>query len=89
MSQLYKYVGITRQAIDQYGKRQQLFNKKLLYLLSEVEELRKDHPGCGVEKMYFTLNPDFIGRDRFVELFMDLGFRLKKRINYKRTTYFV
>lgn len=89
MNQLYKYEGITRQAIDQYGKRQQLFNKKLLYLLSEVEELRKDHPGCGVEKMYFTLNPDFIGRDRFVELFMDLGFRLKKRINYKRTTYSV
>lgn len=89
MSQLYKYVGITRQAIDQYGKRQQLFNKKLLCLLSEVEEMRKDHPGCGVEKMYFTLNPDFIGRDRFIELFMDLGFRLKKRINYKRTTYSV
>ena len=89
MNQLYKYEGITRQAIDQYGKRQQLFNKKLLCLLSEVEELRKDHPGCGVEKMYFTLNPDFIGRDRFVELFMDLGFRLKKRIKYKRTTYSV
>ena len=39
MNQLYKYEGITRQAIDQYGKRQQLFNKKLLCLLSEVEEL--------------------------------------------------
>ncbi|MDE3183908.1 MAG: IS3 family transposase [Bacteroidota bacterium] len=89
MSQLYKYVGITRQAIDQYGKRQQIFNKKLLYLLSEVEELRKDHPGCGVEKMYYSLNPDFLGRDKFVELFMDLGFGLKKRINYKRTTYSV
>ncbi len=89
MSQLYNYVGITRQAIAQYCKRQNAFDNKVLCLLSEVEELRKEHPGCGIEKMYFTLNPDFIGRDRFIELFMDLGFRLKKRINYKRTTYAV
>jgi len=89
MNQLYKYVGITRQAIDQYSRRQEAFDSKVLCLLSEVEELRKEHPGCGVEKMYFSLNPDFIGRDRFIELFMDLGFRLKKGINYKRTTYSV
>ncbi|MBA2761369.1 MAG: IS3 family transposase [Segetibacter sp.] len=89
MSQLHKYVGVTRQAIGQYCKRQDAFDNKVLCLLSEVEELRKEHPGCGVEKMYYSLNPGFIGRDRFIELFMDLGFRLKKRINYKRTTYAV
>lgn len=82
-------MGISRQAIDQYSRRQDVFDNKVLCLLSEVEELRKEHPGCGVEKMYYTLNPDFIGRDRFIELFMDLGFRIKKRINYKRTTYAV
>ena len=89
MNQLYKYVGITRQAISQYSSRQETFDNKVFCLLSEVEELRKEHPGCGVEKMYYSLNPDFIGRDRFIELFMDLGFRLKRRINYKRTTYAV
>lgn len=89
MSQLYQYIGITRQAIDQYCKRQTAFDHKVICLLSEVEELRKEHPGCGVEKMYYSLNPGFLGRDRFTELFMDLGFRLKKRINYKRTTYAV
>lgn len=89
MSQLYKYIGVSRQAIDQYRKRQDVFDNKVICLLSEVEELRKEHPGCGVEKMFYSLNPDFIGRDRFTELFMDLGFRLKKRINYRRTTYSV
>ncbi len=53
----------------------------------EAEELREEHPGCGVEKMYNTLKPDFIGRDRFVDLFMGLGFRLKRKKNYKRTTF--
>lgn len=57
--------------------------------MTEAEGLRKEHPGCGLEKMYFSLNPGFIGRDRFIELFMELGFRLKRRINYKRTTYSV
>lgn len=55
--------------------------------MAEAEDLRREHPGCGVEKMYSVLRPDFIGRDRFVELFMDLGFRLKKKKNYRRTTY--
>lgn len=89
MNQLYDYVGITRQAISQYCKRLDAFDSKVISLLSEVEELRKEHPGCGIEKMYFSLNPGFIGRDRFIELFMDMGFRLNKRINYKRTTYSV
>lgn len=89
MNQLYKYVGISRQAINQYCKRQDAFDTKVISLLAEAEELRKEHPGCGLEKMYFSLNPGFIGRDRFIELFMDMGFRINKRINYKRTTYSV
>lgn len=89
MTQLYQYIGISRQAIAQYNIRQFAFDNKVLCLLSEVEELRVEHPGCGLEKMYFTLNPTFLGRDRFIELFMDMGFKLKKKLNYKRTTYSV
>ncbi len=89
MAQLYKYIGISRQAIAQYSMRQEIFDNKVICLLSEAEGLRKEHPGCGLEKMYYTLNPDFLGRDKFIELFMELGFKLKKKINYKRTTYAV
>ena len=87
MNQLYKVIGISKQAVGQYEKRQLAFNADVHDLLLEAEELRKEHPGCGVEKMYDTLKPTFIGRDRFIDLFMDLGFRLKKKVNYKRTTY--
>jgi transposase InsO family protein len=89
MTQLYKNIGISRQAIDQCNKRQKAFDSKVLCLLSEVEELRSEHPGCGIEKMYYSLNPEFLGRDRFIELFMSLGFRLQKQKNFKRTTYAV
>jgi putative transposase len=37
--------------------------------------------------MYYVLKPDFMGRDRFIELMMSLGFRVQHKKNYKRTTY--
>lgn len=86
MNQLYKTIGISKQAVHQYFKRQQLFDANLLQLVVEAEELRAEHPGCGVEKMYQSLQPDFMGRDRFVDVMMQLGFRLKRKVNYKRTT---
>lgn len=86
LNQLYATIGISKQAVYQYQKRQTIFEKKLGDLVLEAQDLRKDHPGCGVEKMYTSLKPDFIGRDRFVELFMELGFRVERKKNYRRTT---
>lgn len=86
MNKLYKTIGVSKQAVYQYAKRQLLFDTNVSNLVTEAEELRYEHPGCGVEKMYDTLKPDFIGRDRFVDIMMELGFRVKRKKNYKRTT---
>lgn len=86
LNQLYDTIGISKQAVYQYRKRQRVFHANLLQLLTEADELRSEHPGCGVEKMYYTLSPDFIGRDRFIEIMMQLGYGLKRKKNYKRTT---
>lgn len=87
LNQLYEVVDISKQGVAQYQQRQEIFNQKLQDLIVEADELRKDHPGCGVRKMYETLKPDFIGRDRFEEILMALGYRLKKHKNFMRTTY--
>lgn len=86
MNALYRQVGLTKQSVQQYAYRQELFQNRISQLVLEAEDLRSEHPGCGVEKMYHALKPDFIGRDRFVDLMMELGFRVKKKKNYKRTT---
>ncbi len=86
MNALYKTIGISKQAVHRYAHREFIFENKLKVLLKEAEDLRAEHPGCGVEKMYYSLNPDFIGRDKFIEIFMDLGFRVKKYKNYRKTT---
>ena len=87
MNALYKTIGISKQAVHQYASRQATFDKKIANLVMEADQLREEHPGCGVEKMYDTLRPDFIGRDRFVSTFMELGYRLKRKKNFKKTTY--
>lgn len=73
--------------MHQYEARQAKFDEQIIVLTEEVDALRKEHPGCGVEKMYRTLQPDFLGRDRFVELFMTLGYRVKRQRRAYRTTY--
>lgn len=62
------------------------FEQKLSYLVLDVQDVRQDHPGCGLEKMYYTLKPAFIGRDRFVDFFLSLGYGVKKHKNYVKTT---
>ena len=86
LNELYNIVGLSKQAVHQYERRQLVFEQRVELLLSEVEELRRSHPGCGLEKMYGVLQPDFLGRDRFVSLLKSLGYQLSKRPNYQRTT---
>jgi len=86
LNSLYAVAGISKQAVCNYEKRRSKYDQNVIRLISEAEYLREEHPGCGVEKMYYTLKPDFIGRDRFIDLFMSLGFRLNNPKNYYRTT---
>ena len=79
-------LGISKQAVHQHKRRGNEYLNKISDLIVQVDELRKEHPGCGVEKMYETLKPDFMGRDKFIEVFMSLGYRVKKVKNYVRTT---
>lgn len=86
MAAVYKVAGISKQAFHQQKEREELFDCKLSELVLEADQLKAEHPGCGVEKMYTTLQPDWLGRDKFIELFMELGYRVKTHKNYIRTT---
>jgi putative transposase len=84
---LYQVIGISKQAVHHRCQRQQQLDIRLDELVVEAEHLRRAHPGCGVEKMYHILKPDFMGRDKFIEIMMGVGFRLHTQRNYRRTTY--
>lgn len=79
-------MNISKQAVYQARQRQLNFDTELMESISQADIMRKDHPGCGVEKMYKTLKPKYMGRDKFCEIFMDLGYRIRTIKNYRRTT---
>jgi putative transposase len=87
MNELYQNIGISKQGVHAYAQRQKVLDNQLENLVLRVDKLRKQHPGCGVESMYYKLEPDFIGRDKFIDVFMKLGYRIKRKRNYYRTTY--
>lgn len=62
--------------------------KSVLYI-GMMEQVRQIHPGMGLRTMYEMLQPDGIGRDGFVALGLQQGFRLKSIEKQTRTTYSV
>ena len=86
MNELYRFLGLTKQAVFNYRKRQANFDQELFSLVAQVDAIREEHPGCGVEKMYQTLQPNYIGRDKFCEIFMNLGYGVKRIKSYRKTT---
>lgn len=86
MNQFYKAIGTTKQAVHQEHARQIAFEIQLNELILMMDLLRTEHPGCGLRKAYDTLRPSFLGRDRFVNMFMDLGYRVRLSKNYIKTT---
>jgi len=54
-----------------------------------MAETRDIHPGMGLRTMYELLLPEGIGRDAFIALGLQEGYRLKTLDKYVRTTYSV
>lgn len=79
-------LNISKQSVHQSRKRQELFDSELKELIPQADIIRGGHPGCGVEKLYETLKPQTMGRDKFCEIFMDLGYRVRRIKNYTRAT---
>lgn len=79
-------MGISKQAVHQHLQRDAHYQEQFKDLVIRADKVRKEHPGCGVEKLYYLLKPSFVGRDRFIATMMSLGYRLKVKRNYMRTT---
>lgn len=59
---------------------------KIYELRCQIDLIRQDHPGCGLEKLYYQLQPDWIGRDRFMNIFSRLGYYLNEHKKFIKTT---
>jgi putative transposase len=81
--------GISRQAHFQTVQRSLKEEEKAVLYVRMMEQVREVHPGMGLRTMYEMLHPEGIGRDAFVALGLQEGFRLKNVEKQTRTTYSV
>jgi putative transposase len=87
MKWLFQIAGISKQAFYKKVNHPVIDNSlKIAALISEADAIRKEHPGCGVDKIYDTIKPDWIGKVNGVALLYSYGFKLNQKVNYKRTT---
>jgi putative transposase len=86
MNSIYQISGVSKQAVHKHLHSEDHWEGIVSELQIQVDEIRSIHPGCGLEKIYDSLKPHGIGRDKFIAAFMDLGYRIRKRQNFTRTT---
>jgi hypothetical protein len=89
MNDVFALCGISRQAHFQALQRHLQEQQKAVLYVRSMEQVRQIHPGMGLRTMYEMLQPEGIGRDGFVALGLQEGFRLKTVEKQTRTTYSV
>lgn len=87
MNDVFSLCGISRQAHYQALQRHLQEQQKAELYVRSMQQVREIHPGMGLRTMYEMLRPDGIGRDAFVALGLQEGFRLKSISKQTRTTY--
>lgn len=89
MKLVYLYCQISKQAHQQAKQRSIKQADREVVFIRLMEQTRILHPGMGLRTMYEMHEPEGIGRDAFVALGLQEGFRLKALDKYVRTTYSV
>lgn len=87
MNELYAVLGISKQA---YWKRVKKFteeNELNRVLIQSILEIRSIHPKMGAKKIYSIINPDGMGRDAFIDLYVNAGFQVVSERNHRKTTH--
>lgn len=87
MKDLYLLCGISKQGHIQSLQKEKLWQEKVSLYVGLMYQIRDMHPGMGLRKMYDQFKPEGIGRDAFIVLGLEEGFRLSFRANHVRTTY--
>ena len=83
---LYDVSGTSEQSVSQHVKRLEAKLRLYVSLRRRVKEYRQSHPGIGLRKLYDQLNPEGIGRDKFIDVMQTMGMQLAYKRNPQKTT---
>lgn len=86
LNALYRVIEITKQGVWDHFRREKEELDMIRRVISQVDARRAEHPGVGLEALYWKIEPDGIGRDKFCDTLMQLGYGVVRRKNPVRTT---
>lgn len=86
MNEMYRAIGISKQAFHQHTERYLEMLEEQEQLAAMVAEIRRDHPQMSARIMYGMIKPTRLGRDRFEQLCFSRGFKIEQKRAYHRTT---
>lgn len=88
MKDLYNLVGITKQGLWKYHKRQEQKVLVVKECISLMNHTRMSHKQMGSRSMFYaSTTPPPVGRDLFEDIGLANGFRVKRRRNKIKTTW--
>lgn len=87
LNQFYKAISISKQNIHQQLNRQMQAGAIAEQLYKIVVQVRAEHPTLSCRAMYYKLQPQGIGRDKFESLCSEWEMVLQRPVNYARTTF--
>lgn len=87
MNRIYSHCGISKQAHHQFLQRQHTYQQQERVLVGLMLDIREIHPAMGLRTMYELYQPESVGRDAFINIGLNYGFRTKIVRNKTRTTF--
>jgi putative transposase len=86
MNTFYSVMGISKQALHQHNDRQLTRLEKEERLMKQAVAIRSRHPGIGCRTLYDLVEDIGLGRDKTEAFLLSNGFRLKRKVNFIKTT---
>jgi len=86
LNALYQVIGISKQGVWDHFRREAAELEMIRRVIGQVDQRREKHPGEGLEHLYWQIEPEGMGRDKFCRVFMQLGYGLIRKKNPVRTT---
>ena len=78
MNAMYRAVNETKQGFHQYMKRHNRQNEEVRHLIGIIIQIRKNHPTMCCRSMYYKIQPEFVGRDKFEAICRSYGFTVQR-----------
>lgn len=86
MNELYRTMGLTKQAFHQRLDRYLEMQDEQQQLLKVINDIRVDHPKLSSRQIYFMIEPKCMGRDKFEAFCFENGLKIPQKRSFTRTT---